>query len=424
MHSDAFEIRVNEEYASLVPKLPDAEFQSLKASIRERGLMQSIAINSQHIILDGHNRYNACKELGIPVRYVVRDFRGDSVLEKLFIIESNCVRRHLNPIQRVEIAIKAEPIYAELAKKRRLSGLKNVGSASSVQNCTDDNEEGGRVIDLCAKVAGVSASYYNMAKKVLQYATSSELEEMRDGKKSVNNVYKSLLKKSVMANNSHPDPRKVKLGWLRANFKFFLFNEIQDIEKIPDQNVDLVINLAHSDRHDKLVYAPIIRFAKKALKKDVGALFIRVGKRDLQQVISIGRDAGLNYVSIFVAVYKCHSCPPDWNKIISNFEPILVFTSNDHLRLGNRTKVPDVIVIENADAFDESRVSEYIIKKFSPERGLICDPLMGDGKTAEAAVDLRRQFTGAEIDRELFELANRRLASLVKKDSATSVSAA
>jgi hypothetical protein len=59
------EIRVEEAYTKLVRPLSEKEYDDLRASIKTQGLLVPITVNQKGIILDGHNRYRICQELGI-----------------------------------------------------------------------------------------------------------------------------------------------------------------------------------------------------------------------------------------------------------------------------------------------------------------------------------------------------------------------
>jgi ParB-like chromosome segregation protein Spo0J len=87
--------------------LSKVEFDLLKQSIKEEGLHIPIVINKQGIVLDGHHRFQACKELGIPLKYQTKEFE-DSLEEKQFVIEVNLRRRQLNEFQRVEMGYTKE----------------------------------------------------------------------------------------------------------------------------------------------------------------------------------------------------------------------------------------------------------------------------------------------------------------------------
>jgi ParB-like chromosome segregation protein Spo0J len=61
-------ISISEQYLNLLPSLSETEFESLKESIASEGLLVPIIVNRDGIVLDGHNRFRACKELRIPVQ--------------------------------------------------------------------------------------------------------------------------------------------------------------------------------------------------------------------------------------------------------------------------------------------------------------------------------------------------------------------
>jgi ParB-like chromosome segregation protein Spo0J len=63
--TNIYDIKINKEYAKLVPELSELEFQALKESIKANGLHYGIAVNKDNILLDGHHRFKACLELNI-----------------------------------------------------------------------------------------------------------------------------------------------------------------------------------------------------------------------------------------------------------------------------------------------------------------------------------------------------------------------
>lgn len=86
-------------YAEIFPLMSDTEFDDLCADISINGQLQPI-ITKGNQILDGRNRFNACKKLGIVPKY--KEYFGSDVLA--FVISSNLIRRHLNDSQRAMVA--------------------------------------------------------------------------------------------------------------------------------------------------------------------------------------------------------------------------------------------------------------------------------------------------------------------------------
>jgi hypothetical protein len=114
-------LKINQEYASLLPPLSPDEFESLKQSIKQNGQRLPIIVNNQGIILDGHHRFRACQELGIEPKYTIttEEFSDKKLLdETLFVMDCNLPRRNLNNFQKAELALKKlKPILEDKAKR-------------------------------------------------------------------------------------------------------------------------------------------------------------------------------------------------------------------------------------------------------------------------------------------------------------------
>ena len=86
-------------YANIFPLLEGEAFDSFVADIRANGLLEPITIH-EGMILDGRNRWNACKAAGVEPRFL--EFDGDDPLA--FVLSLNVHRRHLDESQRSMVA--------------------------------------------------------------------------------------------------------------------------------------------------------------------------------------------------------------------------------------------------------------------------------------------------------------------------------
>jgi ParB-like chromosome segregation protein Spo0J len=175
------QIRINPEYASLVPELSPEEFESLKQSIKKaNGLYVPIIVNQDGIILDGHHRYKACQELGIEPKTIVREF-SDKLEEQLFVIDCNLIRRQLNNFQRTELALKSKPILEAIVKGNESLGGKGDRNLTPL----------GRVDDRIGERAGVSRDTVRKVEKILENKRilDKNKEDLRLGQLSINEAY-------------------------------------------------------------------------------------------------------------------------------------------------------------------------------------------------------------------------------------------
>jgi ParB-like chromosome segregation protein Spo0J len=174
------QIRINPEYASLVPELSPEESESLNQSIKANGLYVPIIVNQDGTILDGHHRFKACQELGIEPKTIVREF-SDKLEERLFVIDCNLIRRQLNHFQRTELALKSKPILEAIVKGNESLGGKGDRNLTPL----------GRVNDRIGERAGVSRDTVSKVEKILENKRISDKtkEDLRSGKLSINEAY-------------------------------------------------------------------------------------------------------------------------------------------------------------------------------------------------------------------------------------------
>ena len=106
------------EFHPLVELFPALEGEPLKAlagDIKEHGLLEPILLYEGKII-DGRNRYLACRAVGVEPAY--REWSGDGIAS---LVQSlNVHRRHLTKSQRALIALELLPKIQAEAKARQI----------------------------------------------------------------------------------------------------------------------------------------------------------------------------------------------------------------------------------------------------------------------------------------------------------------
>ncbi len=87
--------------ANLFPLIEGRDFDELVEDVRRHGLREPVVLH-EGMILDGRNRYRACKAAGIQPR--CDNFAGGDAVA--YVISINLRRRHLNESQRAMVAAK------------------------------------------------------------------------------------------------------------------------------------------------------------------------------------------------------------------------------------------------------------------------------------------------------------------------------
>lgn len=150
-------------FADIFPWLEGAAREELKADIAKNGVLEPIVF-LDGAILDGRNRYDIARELGIEYPYV--EYEGDDPLG--FVISKNLQRRHLSESQRAMVA-------ARLAKMPH-GGDRRSDQAESLPLVSQEQ---------AAKQLNVSDRSIRTAKQVQEHGTPELARAVEEGKVSV-----------------------------------------------------------------------------------------------------------------------------------------------------------------------------------------------------------------------------------------------
>ncbi len=196
------ELAIKKEYEYLMPKLSKGEYEELKRSIDDKGLIYPIIINNKRVILDGYHRYKICKELNIEPKVIIKEF-VDSLKEKEFVIEVNLKRRHLDVLQRCKLAEEIEAIEREKARIRQLSNLKQFKDITSDTVPCDSPLTVGESVVIAANKVGVSDQTY----KRYKYLKNNYPELLKKVEKkgcSLNHAYSESKRMDNIKSNLRP----------------------------------------------------------------------------------------------------------------------------------------------------------------------------------------------------------------------------
>lgn len=130
--------------ADLFPMMDSASLSELAGDIEKNGLIEPILLVAEQI-LDGRNRYEACRMVGVEP--VFEQYEGDVSDEALLkvSISLNMKRRHLDAGQKAMIAVKILPMLEAEARQRQKDAAIRSNSLKAVlkkkSEATDEESE-------------------------------------------------------------------------------------------------------------------------------------------------------------------------------------------------------------------------------------------------------------------------------------------
>jgi hypothetical protein len=298
-----FQIKIDQEYSSLVPELSVGEYTSLRQSIKENGLYLPIIVNQNGIVLDGHHRYRVCRELGIELKTSIREFK-DRLDEQLFVINCNLKRRQLNNFQRIELALKSKEILMERAKSNMSLGGKGSKNLETLDNKGVSGEIG--------KLAGVSHETVRKVEKVLgsEHITNRTKERLRSGELSISEAYEIAAEweqhKQLNGELRLLDQNVREAREELANAKMEFYRSLRERQKRPKPTKKEIMQRSKKEKEKIMdeIMAPFMSYIHKELElwKAVAACvfwnairvdgksYIEAATETLRQIEEIGTD--------------------------------------------------------------------------------------------------------------------------------------
>lgn len=180
------------EAASIYPMLGADELEKLAEDIAANGLREPIWLHPDDgTIIDGRNRFLACRKAGVEPRYRTWDGSGSLVA---FALSLNLHRRHLDAGQRAMAAAKAKPMFEAEAKARQ-------GARTDIQANLPEGKRG-QARDHAARVMNVSPRSVESAARVLREGAPELVEAVESGRVAVSAA-------ADLAEASHAEQREV-----------------------------------------------------------------------------------------------------------------------------------------------------------------------------------------------------------------------
>jgi 16S rRNA G966 N2-methylase RsmD len=423
----------------LMPLQPE-ELAELERSVLEEGIRDPLVVwrkDGQLILVDGHHRYELAKKYGLKFQIVEREFRDlDEVL--IWVDRNQLGRRNLTDAER---SIVRARIY-EIKKKPRGRPPKE----ENVQNLHIFSEEEKDISeDTATEVAqqtGVSRRTilndvkFKEAWERLQEISPKAAEivlrdEVRDAKTQLPKVPPEVL--PFVAKKIEEGARSIKqilMEWRQEQKEQRLKERAEAATKldqpfvlhccdirdayqvVPAESVDLIITDPPYGRDYLPLYEELSKFASHALKEG-GICLVMTGQSYLPEVLSL-LTKHLDYV--WMLAYYLQPPAPfiKHRNIANNWKPIVYLAKGKPFA----GQVNDVIISKEPEKRDhewQQNLEAFLelVRRFARPKMVICDPFCGTGTTGVAALLNGCRFIGLDADREVLEVAQKRLDELV-----------
>ena len=281
--------------AMLLPLLDGEEYERLRADIAANGQIEPIWLHPDGRILDGRNRYIACRDLGIAPRFRQWDGRGSAVG---FALSLNLHRRHLNSSQQAAVAVATAEFVEALereARERQAHGQTAPGQA--LPQFIAEASDAGEAREKLADLFDTNRQYISDAKRLAVDAPDL-FEQVRAGEMSIPQAKREAVTRQRRETPPLPTGNKYRVLYADPPWRYGNSGIIGATD-----------HYGHTGRHypslsiDELCALPVGELAD-----DDAVLFLWVTSPLLAECFAVIRAWGFAYKTSFI-----------WDKVRHNF---------------------------------------------------------------------------------------------------------
>ncbi|HUW43878.1 MAG TPA: DNA methyltransferase [Bacillota bacterium] len=424
------------ELANIFPLMTREELWELAKDISKNGLLEPIVL-FEGKILDGRNRYNACKLINYRPETVEFDNNCDPFD---YVIALNLHRRHLNSAQLCDVGLFLLEKELEKGKEKQLTTLKQFQDDTvlcSEHKTEDDIPHNSR--RKVAKQLGVSDKTLWEWQKITDIAQEDgeialAREKALSGQRSIKSVSNDIRQKEQLEKTLEiaTQPKKLRGKIIQGDF-------FQEIENIPDKSIDLLFvdppyNIT-AEEWDTFESRKAFReFNERWLNlvmpkvKDTGRVYIcssQIHKYSFYTILQANLFFGFNFGQEIIWYYRNNVTPHNQKIYKYAYEPIFYLYGKKagDLNFTHETFSEDIQYNVWQISTPQSNYSEgkyhpaqkplellrRIILTGSQEEDLILDPFGGSGTTGVVCEKLNRNYILIEKESNYIEIARGRI---------------
>jgi len=243
---------IDPEFRGLIPPLEAEERAQLEQNILTARKCHDAIITWEHIIIDGHNRYEICVNHGIEFEIQEMDFPSREAV-KVWILENQLARRNLTDAMRIEVALlKADLIRKKAQIKQSKAGGDKKSSKTEGSLCPKSSKPNPvRYWEDVADDAGVGKGTFHRYTEIKQHGRPELLTDTQSGELKIGTAHR-LLPKEIMKQLRQADKDFSFLQRvIEANSSSDLPQETQDkLSQLPTLLQELINKLEGGSTHD------------------------------------------------------------------------------------------------------------------------------------------------------------------------------
>jgi len=409
------------EKYQVMPELSPEAYEALKADIKERGVLVPLEFciegDDTLVLLDGHHRLRICTELGITdYPKLVRANLGSDDDKRAYARQINLLRRHLTTEQRrsiIKFQLKDTPELSDnaiasmlgVSDKTVTTQRKELESTSEIPKLDKRTGKDGKIRP---SVIHKPVSVFNPNEKQIRLlGDDAVVQRMADNKSKSPVVASQQIKREELST------RKGKNYQVSPDdVKFIHADLCNGLPEIADNSVDLIFCKPRYSDDSPNLFISIAEIAERTLTLN-GSLLVMCGCSDLPVAMrDLCSVAGMRYWWTLCFVTERKPTLLQDKRLSSFWKPIIHLVKGEYVGdvYSDFVKVP---FKDGNKGYIDSEATFHSIKDviyaFTNSGGFVADFCMGDGSTGIACVELGRKFVGVETDKDMFNIARRRI---------------
>lgn len=201
------ELKINPRFEKFSPKKKPDEIDELKNSLKKKGYVGSPILTWHGFIVDGHNRYKMCQELGIKIDLEknVEELELGDFAEEIdamdWMLTHQLSSKNLSPGEKLAMMDEFKEEVRIENEKKRLSTLKQNQAANrslQLEASNENNRDRSLNTDRqTAQKAGVGVGTVARYNKVMNSNDEELKEKVKTGQVTVNKAYEEVRKRET-----------------------------------------------------------------------------------------------------------------------------------------------------------------------------------------------------------------------------------